>query len=345
MTKLRCQKALSSLAAMLFCMTAIGAAQDGAVAMAVQAPACSGEAGCIGPQTSVTVMGGPVIGAGPLGVVSTGGMSFALPENVEVVKNQPYQAQAITEIKQTLVDGTHITQTTTATVARDSDGRTVRIQKLSILGAPNSASDSSQTSVPTLTTIFDPVTQSHTDYTSNSKVAHVLPMPPTPAGATSDSLRGSAMAVGPGLDTGAGPLPLTVQGHFLQSGSGAIEAGPAAFAVQGHHASRDQAGVGLDIKSEPLGSKTIEGIPVTGTKTSSTIPAGTIGNDKDLIINRETWYAPDLNLVIQTTQTDPRFGETTYTLTNIQRNEPDPRLFQVPAGYKVEKVPVVMRPN
>src|ERR1700735_3527896 len=167
MTKLSRQKAIYSLAAVLFGMTANSMAQGPGVTMAVQAPGCSGEAGCAGPQTSVTVMGGPVIGAGPLGVGSTGGMAFARPANVEVVKNQPYQAQAITEMKQTLADGTHITQTTTATVARDSDGRTVRIQKLSIIGPRNPASDSPQTSASTLTTIFDPVTQTHTDYTSD----------------------------------------------------------------------------------------------------------------------------------------------------------------------------------
>jgi hypothetical protein len=345
MTKLSCQKALYGLAAVLFGITANGMSQEAGLTMAVQAPGCSWEVGCAGPQTSVTMMGGPVIGAGPLGVVSTGGMAFALPANVEVVKNQPYEAKAITEIKQTLADGTHITQTTTATVARDDDGRTVRIQKLSIIGPRNSASDSSETSTPTLTTIFDPVTQTHTDYTSDSRVAHVLPMPPPPAGATTGSVSGSAMAVGPGPATVEGPMPLAVQGHFLDPGPRATEAGPMTFAVQGHHVARGETGFRPDIKPELLGNKTIEGIPVTGTKTTSTIPVGTIGNDKDLVITRKTWYSPDLKLVIESTQTDPRFGETTYTLTNIQRNEPDPSLFQVPAGYKVEKVPVVMRPN
>jgi hypothetical protein len=97
---------------------------------------------------------------------------------------------------------------------------------------------------------------------------------------------------------------------------------------------------GADAKTESLGDKAIDGIPVTGTKTTNTIPAGTIGNDKDLVITRETWYSPDLKMVLQSTQTDPRFGETTYSLTNVQRNEPDSALFQVPAGYTVEKVPV-----
>jgi hypothetical protein len=118
--------------------------------------------------------------------------------------------------------------------------------------------------------------------------------------------------------------------------------GPKTFTVQGH-ANTSQAvpdHAVPDVKTESLGTKTIEGISVTGTRTTTTIPAGTIGNDKELVITRETWYSADLKLVIQSSQTDPRFGESSYALTNIQRSEPDPSLFQVPAGYSIEKVPV-----
>ncbi len=317
------QIALYGLLAMILFMNADSMAQETGATIAVPLPGCAGEVGCEGPQTSVRVMGGPVIGAGPLGVVSTGGMAFALQENVQLVKNQPYQAQAVTELKQTLADGTHITQTTTATVARDSDGRTVRIQKLSTMGPWKSATDSSRPGAPTLTTIFDPVTQTHTDYTSDNKVAHVLPMPPPPPGAVTGAMGGFAV-VGPGPGAG-GPGPVT-------------------FAVQGH-ADSGEAGTIPNMKTEQLGTETIQGIPVTGTRTTNTIPAGTMGNDKDIVITRETRYSPDLKLVIQSAQSDPRFGETTYSLTNIQRSEPDPSLFQVPAGYKVEKVLVVVRSN
>jgi hypothetical protein len=316
--------ALYGLLAIILFMNAGGMAQETGATIAVPLPGCAGEVGCEGPQTSVSVMGGPVIGAGPLGVVSTGGMAFAVQDNVQLVKNQPYQAQAVTEIDQTLADGTHIKQTTTASVARDSDGRTVRIQKLSTIGPWRSASNSSQADFPTLTTIFDPVTQTHTDYTSDSKVAHVLPIPTPPAGM---AMRGQVS----GFAMGA-------------PGPGAGWPGPVTFAVQGH-ADPGEAGANPNAKTEQLGAKTIEGISVTGTRTTTTIPAGTIGNDKDLVITRETWYSPDLKLVIQSTQIDPRFGETTYTLTNIQRNVPDPTLFQVPAGYKVEKVPVMVQPH
>src|ERR1700684_699953 len=90
-----------------------------------------------GPSTQI----GPSLGPTQFGLVTTGGADFGIPVNAEVVKNRPYQAQAVTEIKQTLANGSHIVQTTTATVARDSEGRTVRIQKLSQLGPWESSTE------------------------------------------------------------------------------------------------------------------------------------------------------------------------------------------------------------
>ena len=55
-------------------------------------------------------------------------------------------------------------------------------------------------------------------------------------------------------------------------------------------------------------------------------------------------HVSELKLVIQSTQSDPRFGETTYTLKNIQQGSPDVTLFQVPANYTIDKiVPTVLR--
>jgi len=41
--------------------------------------------------------------------------------------------------------------------------------------------------------------------------------------------------------------------------------------------------------------------------------------------------------VVQSKHSDPRFGETTYLLTNIQRNEPSANLFTVPSDYTVKE--------
>ena len=317
------QKALCGLAAVLFGITGVGTAQESGTVMSLSAPPCATDSGCPDGQISIAAAGIPPMGLPQVGVVTTGGMGLSVQESTELVKHLPYQAVAITEIKQTLADGSHTTQTTTATVARDSDGRTVRVQHIG-----SSAVGSSQGNLPTLTTIFDPVANTHTDFTSDSKVAHVLKMPPLPPNLDKGDREGrfAVFAGGPAggsTDGGIGPMTFTVQGHASRPQATPDQSAP-------------------DAKTASLGSKTIEGIPVTGTKTTTTIPAGAIGNDRDLVTTRETWYSADLKLVIQSTQTDPRFGETTYSLTNIQRSEPDPAIFQVPAGYTIDKLPVVV---
>lgn len=267
----------------------------------------------------------PLVGPGQVTIVSTAGM-VRFRDKAEVVKNEPYQAQAVTEMKQTLADGSHIVQTTTATVARDSDGRTMRAQKLSTMGPWK---DSSSGNSQTLTTIFDPVAQEQINYTSDSKIAHVFPMPSMLPGNVVRAESGFAVSVpdaAGGMEKGltvAGPgsAGAVMQGFALQAGPGS-----------------PQLNNGAQPKTESLGTKTLEGVQVTGTRSTNTIPAGAIGNDHDLNIIHETWYSPELKLVIQSTQNDPRFGETTYTLKNIQQGSPDVTLFQVPANYIIDKI-------
>ncbi|MGA7234149.1 MAG: hypothetical protein WBY44_00615, partial [Bryobacteraceae bacterium] len=52
-----------------------------------------------------------------------------------IVKNAPFTGDLITETSQTLGDGNHIHQSTTAHLVRDSEGRTRREQSLNGLGA------------------------------------------------------------------------------------------------------------------------------------------------------------------------------------------------------------------
>jgi hypothetical protein len=97
------------------------------------------------------------------------------------------------------------------------------------------------------------------------------------------------------------------------------------------------AGPVLDARTESLGTKDIEGVKAEGTRVTVTIPAGAIGNQAAIDIVNERWYSPELQTVVLSRRFDPRFGETTYRLTNIVRAEPAPELFQVPADYKVEQ--------
>jgi hypothetical protein len=90
-----------------------------------------------------------------------------------------------------------------------------------------------------------------------------------------------------------------------------------------------------NLKTEELGTETMDGLTVQGTRITKTIAAGQIGNEHALQVVTERWYSPDLQTTVMSTTTDPRTGVSAYKLTSISRAEPDASLFQVPADYKV----------
>jgi hypothetical protein len=90
---------------------------------------------------------------------------------------------------------------------------------------------------------------------------------------------------------------------------------------------------------ESLGTRMIEGVQAEGTRTTITIPAGQIGNEAPIEIVSERWYEPTLKVLVLSRFSDPRVGERTFTLTNIQRSEPAADLFQVPTDYQIESSP------
>jgi hypothetical protein len=85
---------------------------------------------------------------------------------------------------------------------------------------------------------------------------------------------------------------------------------------------------------EDLPPQQMNGVRVSGERTTTTVPPGTLGNDRELKIVNERWYSDDLQVLVKSTNSDPRFGVTTYELTGIVQAEPDPSLFQAPRGYK-----------
>jgi hypothetical protein len=218
---------------------------------------------------------------------------------------------------QSLNDGSTIQQSIHATIARDKDGRTVRIQELgrfgSLTAAPTSANGADQPGA-TLTSIFDPVSGLHLDFTSDSKLAHKFVVQPPTSGNNLSTQGGLGLSTNmPVMRRGRSTVPMmTIPAPPSQS----------------------------DPTAEQLGSRTIAGVSTIGTRTKTVIPAGTIGNSGDITVVRETWFSPELHMVIESTQTDPRFGQTTYTVTSLDQGNPDESLFQVPPGYTVQTVPV-----
>jgi len=112
--------------------------------------------------------------------------------------------------------------------------------------------------------------------------------------------------------------------------------GPSKDALKGKMESRQQQEIANgNLKKEDLGTQTIAGVSAQGTRITHTIPVGQMGNEKPIIIVSEHWYSNDLQMVVMSKRSDPRFGDTTYTLTNIQRTAPAASLFAVPSDYTV----------
>jgi hypothetical protein len=125
-------------------------------------------------------------------------------------------------------------------------------------------------------------------------------------------------------------MPFRTHGPAGQSSSP-----DATFESRNQEREQKEIAAGL-LKKESLGTHTINGVVAEGTRTTRTIPVGQIGNEKALQVVSERWYSPDLQIVLKSTRTDPRFGTTTYTVNNIQRTEPAASLFTVPADFTVQ---------
>ena len=90
------------------------------------------------------------------------------------------------------------------------------------------------------------------------------------------------------------------------------------------------------VQKEDLGAKTINGLAVTGTRTTITIPAGQAGNSQPIVGVYETWISTALKVPVLETSTNPERGNSTRQLTVTSQSEPDPALFQIPSDYSVQ---------
>jgi len=91
----------------------------------------------------------------------------------------------------------------------------------------------------------------------------------------------------------------------------------------------------VSTNTERLAKQMIEGVECEGARVVATMPAGAIGNERPIETVNETWYSPELQMMIQSKRSDPRFGESAYRVGNIVRSEPDAALFQIPSEYTI----------
>jgi len=253
----------------------------------------------------------------------------------KTVKGAPYSAEAVTESIQTLSDGNRIINRSTSSLYRDSEGRTRREQSLKGLGIFGGAGEE-----PTQTIfISDPVAGVTYSLDSKSHTAHKgLPFTFEFTRKPGETIEGRTFEfkVAPGTAAGASgnvmmTAPLPAPGPGVRVAHAAE--GVSTFVFKSKSANSN------DVKEEQLGKQNIEGVEAEGTRTTTTIPAGEIGNERAIEIVSERWYSPELQLVVMTRHSDPRFGETTYKLTNINRTEQAKSLFEVPAGYTIKEGP------
>lgn len=247
---------------------------------------------------------GPGPDFGPIAIQS----AMAGPDTA--VAGAPYSAEAITERVQTLADGNRIVQTTSSTVARDSQGRVRRDESLA-LALPGTKGDA-----PKFETIDDPVAGLHWTLDPQAKTAIKMP-----AARRSSALFASVL-----------PPPGPERTWFYSSGTPGSQI--TIQTLTKHKAEEDTEASRVD-----LGTQTIEGVPAQGTRVTRTLPAGTVGNEQPLNIVTETWYSPELKVLVMSKAEDPRMGTTTYHLSHIQRSEPSSNLFEIPSDYAIKEPP------
>jgi hypothetical protein len=98
---------------------------------------------------------------------------------------------------------------------------------------------------------------------------------------------------------------------------------------------------------EDLGTTTIQGLEVNGTRYMTTTPVGEIGNDQPLVVTAERWFSKTLGIQVRGVNDDPQRGKETTEMVKLDQSEPDPALFQPPDGYEIvteEMVPCKDQP-
>jgi hypothetical protein len=222
----------------------------------------------------------------------------------EIVKGAPFTAQRTEESTQTLGDGTHINNKSSISYARDSAGRVRREDDEWI-------------------TIYDPV--ANATYRLNKK---------NHTGSKVEFIRGAAKIRLDEINQERAD-ELKAQSEKALAEDKARQDGVVAITNQGLDGRVYS--FRKDGTEESLGSQVVNGVMADGMRTSYTIPAGDFGNDRPITSVTESWYSPDLHLTVMYKRSDPREGEVTTQYTGIKRAEPDPSLFQLPAGYTLNQ--------
>lgn len=254
----------------------------------------------------------PIMAGGAMQISDRGGIMGMHVESdmgIAPVKGAPFCAAVSTEHTQSFADGNRIHTTESSNVCRDSEGRTRREANLNLLGA------GSQITAPKLITIVDPVAGVRYMLDSENKIAHKMTLP------------------APGSMAADAGLPPKGERILFSRNSGGPEG--QSFSTNMVYRKAGQDSNEPVPATENLGDQTINGIHATGTRMTTTIPTGKMGNDKPISVTSERWYSSDLKATVMTKHDDPWAGELKTEFTSVNTSEPEPSLFTVPSDYKV----------
>lgn len=286
-------------------------------------------------------LGAPVLDEG-----DSAGFALAELGREKLVKGAPYCAEAVHETVQPLLDGNRIVRSQTSRLCRDGEGRTRQeverggqqfiylrdpVSKESWMLDPQrkTARRLGLHNLPDIaleTEVWRDYSERMREWSQKlrEQLREKLGREPMPAPA-------AAPPAPP-----APPLPAAVSGSELRvmridgpGAPGAVPPAPPLVALRAQHVAPRGPGV-----LSPLGSKEIEGLKVNGERSSWTIEAGKLGNEKPIVITRDVWTSPELMLTVASRDFDPRSGEVNYRLQKIRRGEPDAALMKVPADYE-----------
>ncbi|MFO7692164.1 MAG: hypothetical protein R6V57_03660 [Vicinamibacterales bacterium] len=243
----------------------------------------------------------------------TAGTAVHVSVETRPVIGAPYTAEAASESVQVLTDGNRIVRRSESRVYRDGKGRTRR-EELRPDGQVSSIAISDPANGTSF--MFDPAENvAHRNrvvtFTSSAGVAGGTP-----------SNKEITLTFSP--DSKAHAELKTAQAENVTVTS------------RRRMGAADSAGTSSPATKQDLGEQVIEGVTTKGTRTTTVIPAGAIGNEQPITVTSEEWFSPDLKVLLMTKHADPRSGETTYRLTGITRGEPDPSLFELPAGVTIK---------
>jgi hypothetical protein len=215
-------------------------------------------------------------------------------ENVPAISGAPFTADATTEFSQMLSDGNRIERRFSTSLARDGRGRTRSEQDVAMLG-------------PLV------VLQKGMNWSTNAVHTTTAQQDPQPPRFTviTDPMDGVTYTLDErSKEARRSPSKLTTAAQLIevQKLNDKLLAGANSLIV------------------ESLGTRQIEGVSAEGTRITTTIPAGQIGNLNPINVVTERWSSKELQMAVLITRRDPRSGDTVYRLTNIVRADSVPSI-------------------